>query len=85
MTQNNTYLAFSETATDKPFKNYSGDSRNSAAFLIGARACTNQTIQNCVQLFAKPNKYTDPYITELTLTSTGIKSCSGSKTSVCWN
>ncbi|MBF6630431.1 MAG: type IV pilin protein [Comamonas sp.] len=84
MTQNNKYASFSETATDQPFKNFTGVSRLTAAFLIGARACNNQKIEDCVELYAKPSKYNDPFIEEITLTSTGVKSCSGSKPSVCW-
>lgn len=84
MTQNNTYLAVS-TAGDNtvPLKMFSGDARDKAAYWLGARACTNQTIANCVQVFGVP-KYTDPAITELNVTSTGVKSCSGNDTSVCW-
>ncbi len=84
MTQNNSYLAFAETATDKPFKNFSGDDRNKAAYQIGARACSGD-IKICVEIFGKPYKYTDPDITELKITSTGVKSCTGNKPSVCWN
>jgi type IV pilus assembly protein PilE len=85
MTQNNTYLAIA-TAGDNtvPLKTFSGDARASAAYWLGARACTNQTIANCVQVFGVPKYYTDPAITELTLTSTGVKSCTGNNTSVCW-
>jgi type IV pilus assembly protein PilE len=83
MTQNNQYLAFEETATDIPFKNYSGESKLNAAYLIGARSCTGQTIRDCVQIFGKP-QYSDPAINEITITSTGVKSCTGNNTSVCW-
>ena len=85
MTQNNTYLAFAETSTTAPFKNYAGDSRNGTSYLIGSRACSTETdnIRICVQVFGIP-KYTDPDIIELNITSTGVKSCTGSKTSVCW-
>ena len=85
MTQNNTYLAIA-TAGDSgvAFKTFSGDSRSNAAYWLGARACPNQTINNCVQVFGVPKYYTDPSITELTVTSTGVKSCTGNNTSVCW-
>ncbi|MDM9225657.1 type IV pilin protein, partial [Klebsiella pneumoniae] len=60
MTQNNTYFAIGTTgATSTPFKTFSGDNRNTAAYWLGARACTGQTIDNCVQVFGVP-KYTDP-------------------------
>ena len=84
MTQYNSYLAFTTSATDVPFKNFSGSERNKASFLVGARACTNQTIANCVEVFATPT-YTDPFVTELRITSTGLKACTSSKPSVCWN
>lgn len=85
MTQNNTYLAFAVGATTVPFKTYSGDRGSTvAAYWLGARACTGQTIANCVQVFGQPKYYTDPSITELTITSTGVKSCTGSNTAVCW-
>lgn len=83
MTQNNTYLAFSDTATSSVFKNFSGDSKAKASYWIGSRACSGD-IKICVEVFGTP-KYTDPDITELTITSTGIKGCTGSKTSICWN
>ena len=83
MTQNNTYLAFADTATSSVFKNFSGDSKAKASYWIGSRACSGD-IKICVEVFGTP-KYTDPDITELTSTSTGVKSCTGTKTSVCWN
>ncbi len=84
MTQNNTYLAISTAgATSTPFKTWSGDKRDGAAYWLGARACTDQTIGNCVQVFGIP-KYTEPALTELNITSTGVKSCEGSNTAVCW-
>ena len=83
MTQNNTYLAFADTATSSVFKNFSGDSKAKASYWIGSRACSGD-IKICVEVFGTP-KYTDPDITELTITSTGIKGCTGSKTSICWN
>ncbi len=83
MTQNNTYLPFADTATSSVFKNFSGDSKAKASYWIGSRACSGD-IKICVEVFGTP-KYTDPDITELTITSTGVKSCTGTKTSVCWN
>ena len=83
MTQNNTYLPFADTGTSSVFKNFSGDSKAKASYWIGSRACSGD-IKICVEVFGTP-KYTDPDITELTITSTGVKSCTGTKTSVCWN
>lgn len=84
ITQYNTYLAFSANATSIPFKTYSGESSTSAAYHIGARACSGQTIQDCVEVFAVP-QYTEPFVDELTMKSSGVKSCTSSKPKVCWN
>ena len=86
MTQNNTYLVIAANANQNavPFKIYSGDGAASSAYKLGAEACSStQTIDHCVRVFATP-QYTDPAITRLELTSTGVKSCTGSDTSVCW-
>lgn len=83
MTQNNTYLAFTAGANNSAFKTFSGDSSANSAYIIGARACTGQTINNCVQVFGNPS-IADPAITELNITSTGVKSCTGGNTTVCW-
>lgn len=84
MTQYNAYLAFSANASNVPFKTHSGDTADKSAYHIGARACTGQFIEDCVEVFGQP-KYTDPSLRELTLTSTGVKSCTASKPAVCWN
>ena len=84
MTQYNSYLGFDAGAADTPFKNFSGNQRNTAAYLIGARACTNQTLANCVEVFAAPT-YNDPFVTEISITSTGVKACESTKPSVCRN
>lgn len=84
MTQNNTYLAFAADNTTTVFKGFSGDSAGKAAYWVGARACTGQTIANCVQVFGVPKNYVDPAITELTITSTGVKSCTATKPDLCW-
>jgi type IV pilus assembly protein PilE len=84
MTQNNTYRDFAAGALDVPFRAFSGSAANDAAgFKLGARACAGQVINECVQVFAVPN-YRDPAVTELNMTSTGIKSCTGNDTSRCW-
>lgn len=84
MTQNNTYFKFTkDTAGVVPFKRFSGDTLAASAYDLGAEECTGQTIKNCVQVFGTP-KYTEPSITKLTITSTGVKSCTGNNTTVCW-
>lgn len=84
MTQNNTYYAIATAGTQNiPFKTFSGTKLSGASFLLGAEACTGQNIKDCVQVFAVP-QYPDPEVGQLKMTSTGVKSCTGTKTTVCW-
>ena len=80
--QNNSYLAFS-TGTPNGFKVYSGDGSSSPYSIAGA-ACTDDTIQNCIQLTATPlSPFADAKCGNLQLTSTGVKSATGTATD-CW-
>lgn len=90
--QSNRYIAFSSASTEaneKKFKWYSGDSAVSSSYEISAAACSDDVIQNCVLLTAKPgtdkvNKaYKDPACGTLTLSSTGTKKASGAAPH-CW-
>jgi type IV pilus assembly protein PilE len=90
--QSSRYIAFSSGSTEaneKKFKWYSGDSAAASSYEISAEACSDDLIQNCVMLTAKPgtdkvNKsYKDPLCGNLSLTSTGIKKASGTATH-CW-
>jgi type IV pilus assembly protein PilE len=93
MTQRNTYLCFgtsgcaTTTATAKStFKTFSGDNESSGAYTLTAGVCgaaPNDQIRDCVRLFATP-KRADPAAGTLSLTSTGEKSCDGTKPAVCW-
>ena len=84
MTQNNTYYDIPTAGTqDIPFKTFSGSKLSGASFLLGAEACTGQTIKDCIQVFATP-QYSDPEVGQLKMTSSGTKSCTGTKTTVCW-
>lgn len=96
MTQNNTYLAFSNAAgTTTPasaattFKVFSGDSAVRPSYWLSAVACggAGMGITNCVQLSATPTQ-TDAQVGTLTVSSTGIKTCSGTASSsnpkLCW-
>jgi type IV pilus assembly protein PilE len=83
MTQANTYQAFLAGATGVPFKTHSGDNRTQAAYTLGAEACTGSTIAQCVRLFAEPQK-ADPAVGVLSITSTGVRSCSGTDQARCW-
>jgi len=92
MTQNNTYLSFTNAAgTTTPaaaattFKVFSGDSLAKSAYLLKASVCDGTTaIRDCVMVEAVPT-FTDAEAGTLQMLSSGSKSCTGTKTSVCWN
>lgn len=90
--QHNTYIVFSSSSTDpneKRFKWYSGDGAAGSAYEIDGAACTGETIKDCVLLTATPGTskvndgFRDPACGKLMLTSTGLKSSSGTATD-CW-
>jgi type IV pilus assembly protein PilE len=83
--QTGQYQVFAAGGVTSGFTSYSGSSQSSSAYVLGARACTGKTLRECVVVFGKPSaSKADPLITELTLDSTGTKSCTGATTSVCW-
>ena len=96
MTQRNTYLAFTTdasgvttptTAADT-FKVYSGDNASSPAYRLSAVACYSQLITQCVKLTAAPT-VADAAVGSLSLSSTGVKTCSNisstdAKFRLCW-
>lgn len=84
--QRGTYAAFTNgTGEGANFKVFSGDNASGAAYLLTAGTCPspNDNLRTCVLLTAV-NQFTDAEAGNLTLTSSGTKSCSGTKTSVCW-
>jgi type IV pilus assembly protein PilE len=90
--QNNRYIAFSSESAgenEKKFSWYSGSTPSTSAYEIEGRACENGIIENCVALTARPGtakvdrNYSDTRCGELTLTSTGAKSATGSAAD-CW-
>lgn len=88
MTQNSSYLAFTNTAgatnpASVPFKTFSGDSADSTAYYLSAEACTALTIRDCVVVTAAP-RFSDSEAGSLQISSSGAKTCTGSKPSVCW-
>ena len=92
MTQMNTYLAFTNTAgvtvpatAATTFKVFSGDSLGKSAYLLQASTCAGATIADCVMVEAVPNNFTDAQAGTLQLLSSGSKTCTGTKISVCWN
>jgi type IV pilus assembly protein PilE len=98
MTQHNSYLDFNTSVTGAlsqatmplptifPFKKYSGDSDTAPAYWISAAGCSSGPSE-CIKLTAKPVK-SDAAVGDLSLTSTGVKACSGSAATsnfrLCW-
>ncbi len=86
----NTECGFTGSNSVSMFKNYSGDSgATSATYLLKASQCGSQSLRDCISLEATPkNSSADPLAGSLIITSTGVKSCTGSaKTSnpqLCW-
>lgn len=92
-TQNNTYLAFTNTngvinPANAPFKTYSGDSGAAAGFYrlsAGLCAAPNNQANVCIQLSAAPRTPgSDPVANVLQIDSTGLKTCTGSDSTRCW-
>ncbi|CAN7664855.1 type IV pilin protein [Variovorax paradoxus] len=94
MTQRNTYLAFTNisgvttpTTASGTFKVYAGDTASRPSYWLSAVACDNQSITECVKLTATPTS-SDATAGALSLTSTGVKSCSIASTDakfrLCW-
>ncbi|KAB7624260.1 type IV pilin protein [Verminephrobacter eiseniae] len=91
MTQRNSYLAFStakETGVPSPntapFKTFSGDTFASSYYVLSAVACSEAApITTCVKVTASPRQ-ADPEVGDLTMTSIGEKSCTGSVPRLCW-
>lgn len=84
--QRGTYAAFTNgTGSGANFKVFSGDSSTGTAYLLTAATCPspNNDLKLCVLLTAV-NQFTDTDAGNLTLSSLGEKSCTGTKTSVCW-
>ena len=96
MTQNNSYLAFTNTAgvtnpVVVPFKTYSGENQATPLYFLSAARCPaipvpptpSPPISACVQISAVP-RVPDAKAGTLIMDSTGAKSCTGSDSGVCW-
>lgn len=88
MTQNNVYYAFTNasgttTPATVPFKTFSGDTPTKTTYQLSASACPSSTISECVLVAAEPVT-SDPDAGTLQMLSTGSKTCTGTKASVCW-
>jgi type IV pilus assembly protein PilE len=73
-----------------PFKIYSGDSATNTAYWLSADACPAPvsggivpTIQECIRVTAIPTK-SDPQVANISITSMGLKTCTGTDSSLCW-
>lgn len=84
--QTGTYMAFAAGAAGTPFATYSGESSSGAAHLLGARTCSGNTdLRQCVELFtATANGKADSKTGSFTLSSTGVKGCTGTEPLLCW-
>lgn len=98
LSQNGSYMTFGSGATGAngttkdggsvqiPFKTFSGESRASAAYLLSATQCGTQALNECVLLTATMSAG-DPDFGNLTLRSTGEKSCTTTNSAnqaKCW-
>ncbi|WP_210545695.1 type IV pilin protein [Rhodoferax sp. PAMC 29310] len=71
------------TATAVPFKVFSGENLGQAAYILSASACAATTIAECVVVEATPVR-ADAEAATLQILSTGQKTCTGTKPTVCW-
>ena len=95
MTQRGTYLVFSNTSgvTDPAsaattFKTFSGDNPAAPAYRLWTERCPTPagiTERDCIRVNATPAR-SDPAVNVLSMTSTGVKSCTGNTTNtkLCW-
>ena len=90
MTQYNTYKEFSLGDSSVPFKTKVGDS--TTTYKLKAEACPasgsyTPTVKECIKVVASP-VINDSLVGDLSLTSTGVKDCTGSAKSsqfqLCW-
>ncbi|RRD57863.1 prepilin-type N-terminal cleavage/methylation domain-containing protein [Comamonadaceae bacterium OH2545_COT-014] len=92
MTQRNTYKLFDPADSSAPFKTYVGNSIGSATYKLKAEKCPasnghSPSERECVKLVAVLTG-ADPLAGNLSLTSTGVKDCTGSAKQnnfrLCW-
>ena len=78
------------TSTPVPFKAYTGDSGpTNASYLLSSEACSaTDSLKECIRVFATLRVAgSDPEVNVLQLTSTGIKTCTGTagpSSKTCW-
>ena len=84
--QRGAYATFTDgSGLGANFKVFSGDNAASAAYLLQSEACDspNNDLKICVRVVAVP-QFTDTKGGTLKATSSGIKTCTGTDSSVCW-
>lgn len=84
--QNGSYGAIAVgTTSDANFKVFSGDKVAGTSYLLNAQTCAapNNNLNTCVLLTAVA-QFTDTEAGNLTISSIGTKSCTGTNPSVCW-
>lgn len=88
MTQNNTYKTFATTDAGLPFKTYVGQNTSTSTYNLSATTCNaTATARDCIKVVATPVG-SDPAVGTLALTSTGVKTCTGTASAanfrLCW-
>jgi type IV pilus assembly protein PilE len=95
MTQRNVYMQFTNIGgttvpanASSTFKVFSGDNNSSTAYWLSADLCSGTpSISECVKVIATPIA-NDAAVASLSLTSTGVKDCTGTAKSanfkLCW-
>ncbi|MDP9933163.1 type IV pilin protein [Variovorax paradoxus] len=95
MTQRGTYLVFSNTSgvtvpadAATTFKTFSGDNSAAPSYRLWAERCPTPvgiTERDCIRVNATPVR-ADAAVNALSITSTGVKSCTGNTTNtkLCW-
>lgn len=74
-----------------PFKVFAGENTSNAVYRLSASVCSvggsNQPLNECIQVVATPIR-SDPKVGNLTLSSNGVKGCTGTAASsnktLCW-
>lgn len=87
MTQHNTYKVFA-TTDSVPFKTFVGENATSKTYNLSSEKCATATSEQvCIRVVATPVA-SDPQVGNLLITSTGIKTCTGTASStnpkLCW-
>lgn len=95
MTQRGTYLVFSNASgvtvpadAATTFKTFSGDNSAAPSYRLWAERCPTPvgiTERDCIRVNATPAR-ADAAVNVLSITSTGVKSCTGNTTNtkLCW-